>query len=767
MKQTKKDKRPEQVKQRKKPPLMLRLGVAVLSPLLFLLIVELLLWVCGYGTARTFFVDWANPNRHVYLANPHYCEHFVSRALSRAPEPSVLYPKDTSTIRIFVLGGSAANGDPDPAYGFCRQLEILLNEHAEHQAFEVVNVAVTAMNSVVARCIARDCAAHQPDLFIVYMGNNEIVGPFGPPTLPEALYRHRWFINASITVQKDIRLGQLVRNMVQTLRSAGHAPRRWAGMESFLQSRMAIDDPKLADCYRHFQANVRDIVHIAEQAGAPTLLCTVPTNLAACAPFASGHRPTLTDSQIAQFDQYFATGQHLRQSGDYTSALDQYADANALDDTYADLAYGRGQCLLALNRLTEAKAALVRARDLDTLRFRADSRINGIIRNQARELAAHGAALLDLEACLEQDNQGHPLDNTLLVDHVHLNPRGNFLMALAAMQTVRTVLPQAHLREISQTTDALYTLCTRRLLYDTREQYRLALLMYTRKTRPPFTGQLGHEEELAALNMDLAGLAAEMKQTRDPESSYVRARQVDADDAFLVRRYGAFLGRHQRMGEAVQLYQSFLDRHVYAPQIRMDLAQTYAGAGARDKALALLTDKQTPFPLPTREALQWLGSVYVQQSRYQEAARTFKELYRLDSRNVTSLVSLASALSHLGDAAGARQYLDLALNIDPNAFPAVINMGNYYVKQGNVPEAHTWFERAVGMDPYNYIAQFNLGTQKLKLGKVRDGLKHITQAVILQPDFVQGYESLASVYRQFDKPDVAQKYETLKTLYTP
>ena len=78
------------------------------------------------------------------------------------PESSVLYPKDSSTIRIFVLGSSAANGDPEPAYGFCRQLEILLNEHSERKSFEVINAAVTAMNSFVARRIAQDCVCISP-----------------------------------------------------------------------------------------------------------------------------------------------------------------------------------------------------------------------------------------------------------------------------------------------------------------------------------------------------------------------------------------------------------------------------------------------------------------------------------------------------------------------------------------------------------------------------------------------------------------------------
>jgi hypothetical protein len=60
---------------------------------------------------------------------------------------------------------------------------MLLRERFPGQRFEVVNVAVTAINSHVILPIARECAQHQGDLWIVYMGNNEMVGPFGAATV--------------------------------------------------------------------------------------------------------------------------------------------------------------------------------------------------------------------------------------------------------------------------------------------------------------------------------------------------------------------------------------------------------------------------------------------------------------------------------------------------------------------------------------------------------------------------------------------------------
>jgi tetratricopeptide (TPR) repeat protein len=463
----------------------------------------------------------------------------------------------------------------------------------------------------------------------------------------------------------------------------------------------------------------------------------------------------------------FQAGRTLQREGDFKAAQAEYEKAQAIDSAYADLAFCIGQCWLALGKIQEARALLIQARDLDTLRFRADSTINQMVRQEAKALAGQGAGLLDLEASLEQDNQGFPLGDTFLVDHVHLNARGNFRIAWAAMQAIRQALPQAHLNPPNRSEDELYEGCRQRMLYDVHEQYRLASVMYYRKTRPPFTGQLDHDTELASLRQALVQLRSTVKQNAEAESSYVEALKRAPSDTFLVRRYGDFLLQNQRVTEAVNAYQRGIEGHPFDPSLRTGLAEALASGGARDKAVAVLTARDTPFPDTPSEALQRVGGLYVKQGRYAEALSVYQDLHRIDSRDVHTLVNMASAASHTGDLDGAKQALDRALSMDPDSVPALINMGNYYVKQGQTQEAHAWFERAAKADPYNYIPQFSLGLQKLKLGQIRDGLKHVTESVNLKPDFVQGYETLATAYAQFEKAETARQYRVLKDLFSP
>lgn len=764
-----------------KPALWKRLLAMVVSPILFLVLVELALSLAGYGYPKSFFIPWKVGGRTVHLVNRHYCEHFVPKALSRAPESCVLGPREPSRVRIFVLGSSAAYGDPDPAYGFCRQLEVLLNEHATGTSFEVINAAVTAMNSHVARRIAQDCVKEEPDLFIVFMGNNEVIGPYGPPTLPASLYAKRWFINACITAKKETRVGRLLKDLSQSLGVKGRDQAKWQGMESFLASRIAADDSRLQDCYRHFRDNLNDIVETAQGCGAGVLLCTVPINTQSCAPFGSQHRAGLTQESLAQWDQAFQEGRGLERAGDYAGALAAFEKARRIDDAYADLAFCVGRCLAALGKTDEAQRAFAEARDRDVLRFRADSSILRVIRETAQAWSAKGVRLLDLDADLDavgwvlnpradeasiEGTRGlrtHPTE--LFVDHVHLSFRGNFLAALAAMEQIRGMLPNAGLIAPARSDDELLDLCRRRLLYDSREQYRLAMEMYRRKTIPPFVEQLDHEVELTRLRDELIGLRRAMgPHDLAAIQDAVRHRPLDT---YLVLRHGRALVETGRLRDAIDVYRKALDVASYDIQLRTALAEVLTRGGMRGEAVKVLTSKQTPDRVTYKDALLLLGARCAESGNLPEATAIYDELGRIDGKNLDVLVNQAAAASQREDLSAMKRHLDKALELAPDSVLAVTNMGNYYAKQKMPVEARKWFARAAELDPHSPFAHIGIGIQSVRLKEWDTAVEHLTQAAALKPDFVEAYLLLAAIYEQGGRKDEAKKYQDLASLFRP
>ncbi len=162
---------------------LMRIAAMVLVPLIVLGGLEFGLRLGGYGYNTGFFQQIKIKGHPFYVPNEKFSYRFFPPALARTAIPiRFAAEKATNTYRIFLFGESAAEGDPDPSYGVGRYLQVLLRERFPEARFEVVCVAITAIDSNVILPIARECARHQGDLWVIYMGNNEMVGPFGAET---------------------------------------------------------------------------------------------------------------------------------------------------------------------------------------------------------------------------------------------------------------------------------------------------------------------------------------------------------------------------------------------------------------------------------------------------------------------------------------------------------------------------------------------------------------------------------------------------------
>ncbi|NQU19876.1 MAG: tetratricopeptide repeat protein [Candidatus Nealsonbacteria bacterium] len=723
---------------------MLRLALLVLSPTLLLLLIEGLLWLSSYGRSTEFLVEWSAPSGETFLVtNNDFCLQFVPEELSRRPEALLLGAKGNET-RIFVLGGSAAAGDPDSIYGFSRVLEAVLNRGKTTRRYEVVNAAVTAMGSHVVRHIAADCTDAGADALVVYMGNNEVVGPYGPAATPGALYGSAWMIRSMIAV-KGTRTSQLMAELARGDKRA----KTWMGMEAFLEQQVALDDPRLADCYDHFKSNLDDILCDADDAGAGVVLCTVPVNIRSCAPFGSAHRAGLGDEQLARWTALYEAGRQACKEGDFAGALNTFRQAAEIDDAHAELIFASARCAEETGELAAARDYYARARDLDTLRFRADSRIDEIIRDMAR-LADGRVALADLAGALaDEAEQGVP-GSDLLVDHVHLNFRANVLAAVAAAKALRRVLPDLSL-DLGQGPTAIYELqaaLRRQLGYDARAEYDVAVEMYVRKLRPPFEGQLDHEAETDALRARLINLRkiATLVDVDHAEREYLAAAAAAPFDPLPDRALGLLWLRNDKAARAVERHRGRLNDHPHCAITRRALAYALAIDDKVDEAVEILTSPDNPFDCGEVEALAFVAARLTEHGGSGAALEVNQRILKLDARHIDALINLGAAADEQGRFQQGEQYLKRALEVDPEHSSAMVNLANTYVGREMFDEARRWFEKAVETNPYSHMAHLGLGLQLLRDKCPVEGLEHIELATKLNPTFVPTYGVLAGLY---------------------
>ena len=124
----------------------MRLVAATLVPLFLLGMLELSLRVAGYGHSTRLFLPRTIGGKEFLIPNEKFTFRFFPPSLARVPlSTRMAAHKPRGTYRIFLLGESAAYGDPDPSFGAGRYLEALLEARYPATDFEVVNVAKAAV----------------------------------------------------------------------------------------------------------------------------------------------------------------------------------------------------------------------------------------------------------------------------------------------------------------------------------------------------------------------------------------------------------------------------------------------------------------------------------------------------------------------------------------------------------------------------------------------------------------------------------------------
>jgi tetratricopeptide (TPR) repeat protein len=447
--------------------------------------------------------------------------------------------KPKGTYRIFVLGESAAMGDPDPAYAFSRYLEVMLRERYPAMRFEVVNTGSVAINSHVLLPIAEGLAKQKPDLFIIYSGNNEVVGPYGPGTALTSSSMSLPVIRASILMHST-RIGQL-------LTQAGEQKKEWRGMEMFLDKQVRASSPLMQYSYSNFERNLRDTVVAARVSGARVIVSTVATNLKDCAPFASLHREGLSEEGLRSWTALVQQGADLENARSYDEALQRYHSALQIDGEYAELEFRVARVEWIKGDYAAAKAHFARARDLDTLRFRADSKINDINRSVA---SSSGAELVDADAIFSGQAPNGVTGSELVYEHVHMTPLGNYTLARAILQQIASKLPLKNGQPLQDADIPSEPECERVLALTNHDETRIATEMLQRLQRPPFTNQLNHSDQVLRLAI----------KAQDPDENpsetageYRWAIAQKPDDRILHYNYGLFLFAYNPAAGAQEL----------------------------------------------------------------------------------------------------------------------------------------------------------------------------------------------------------------------
>jgi len=681
---------------------LFRLVSIILIPCFLGGVLELTLRCVGYGYPPQAILKRQLEDKSVYCHNYQFAWRFFPPSMARHFDGFVFDTrKSPQTRRIFILGESAAAGVPAPAYSFGHILEVMLDAMYPEVDFEVLTAAMPAINSHAVLEIAKDCARYQPDIFIVYMGNNEIVGPYGPGTVFAPLSPNLPLIRANIAV-KSTRTGQLLDQLMRWAVPAPQKHKQWGGLEMFLDKQIRYDDPALAITYRHFEKNLVDICRVGLEAGAAVIVSNVPTNLKDCPPFASLHPLQWSDADQQRWQEIYQQGVALQTQGQYARAIELYLEAEKIDAAYAELQFRLGDCYWNTQDYQNARERYILARQYDTLRFRADSRINEILRAAAADAGQARLYFADSIAAMEAASPHQIPGRDLFYEHVHLTFKGNYILACAILPYIQKTLPpdlhpavtdpfsEEQIAHMIAYTDYERAVC-------------LSLVYQTFLQKPPFTSQLDHARRLADTKQDIDRrlLALSKSGLEACTRVHQQALQNRPDDWQMLFQYAAFnnSGLHNLKAEE-QLLRKVLRLCPYHLAY-LNLGRNLHSQARIAEAQSVLKNLLKLNP-STVEAYLELASIHSQSGQYDQAiAHLLKALSLEPASMIGPHLSLADAYDKSGHPDKAMETLNRAVTLFPEPQTASVHamLAYLFYTRNDFPNARKEMQTALKIDP--------------------------------------------------------------------
>lgn len=410
--------------------------ISIVLPLLLLLLLECGLRSFHYGYDLRLFIEYPQNKEYLFLNPDASKRYFINQknATTGNVEP-FRKEKAPGTRRIFVLGESTTIGYPYFHNGsFHRWLQYRLTHIFPDQHFEIINLALTAVNSYAVLGFAREVVDYQPDAVLIYTGHNEYYGAMGVGST-EQFGGNPALVNAVLRL-RSLKIMQLAAGLYEQVLALGTAHQ--SGNDGTRMQRMVADQqiPYQSELYKRgveqFRANMGDVLDIFAEHHVPVFISNLVSNESDLKPFVSF---PVDSARFPGFPGNYRMALDFLQKADNTQAYRYFKKAA---ENYPDHAL----CNFYLGRLESARGNaevahkyFSKARDLDGLRFRAPEEFNEIIYQLAG--TRPNAHVVDAKHVFETASPNGIIGNDLILEHVHPDLKGYALLSDAFYETLK------------------------------------------------------------------------------------------------------------------------------------------------------------------------------------------------------------------------------------------------------------------------------------------------------------------------------------------
>ncbi len=377
--------------------------ITFLIPVVFFVLLEITLQLLNYGGNLNLFIEGPEGYENYLRCNPNVARRYFTfqSIVPTPPKQLMLKEKPENGFRIFVIGESSAAGFP---YGnnasFPMYLKRILQKTFPQKQIEVINISMSAINSYALLDLMDEIIEHKPDALLIYTGHNEYYGALGVGST-QSIGNSRWFVRTYLKLQK-FRTFLLIKDIISWLKI--NLNKIFNGDKS-LQSSTLMEEvvaeqiiPFKSNLYeqgkKQFEENIELIIQKAIANNITVILSELVSNL-------KGQKP-------------------------FISVNDEYGNA--------DSCYNKAIYYEYIGNYKKAKEYYIKSKDLDALRFRAPEEFNEILHNHSKK---YKLPIVPLINYFENESPDGIIGNNLMLEHLHPNKNGYFLIAKAFYNTMK------------------------------------------------------------------------------------------------------------------------------------------------------------------------------------------------------------------------------------------------------------------------------------------------------------------------------------------
>jgi len=688
--------------------------ITLTFPLLLLMLLEGSLRLFSYGDKLNLFIPNPRDGYEEYMiVNPVVGKKYFQQFEYDAPPNDIfLRKKPEETFRIFVMGSSTVVGFP---YGynlmFSRILHQRLEEVYPNRQIEIVNTAITAINSFTLLDYGGEIARQNPDAVLIYAGHNEFYGAFGAGS-NESMSKSPALTRVHLFMM-DFRFYQLLRNLTQGVfrkvgadsnRAHGTLMKRIVGKQS-----ISMDSETYHLAMLRYRQNMEKLIGTFQRKNIPVFLSEVISNVKDLEPLSASS------------------------SGKEDGAMKVFKRAT--------LAYEQGN-------YNESDQLFYEAKDLDGIRFRASEEVNRIITELSKE---SGAYLVPMIQQFQSFSQHGIIGNKLLTEHVHPNIEGNFIMADAFFSEIvnSEILGQAD-KTLAHTLEYQ----KRNWGYTALDSLRAHHLVTNLMRYWPFVpiDSEGSDYRLSYRPQSIIDSIA-FRTFVDPEVYLTDARLE------LAKKYDA-AGKPEA---ALAEYEAILRTNPYLGVNYRDAATLLIRLGDLPRALAYF--KKSLIYEESFFASYRMGEIYLIKADYANSRKSFEKAFASTQDNAEKIKTLgkiymactyggqekdARAIAEKLRAYNADQYLKIPpksytyLQYIPYKTRGAIERALSSIREGNLEDARIILEQSLEVFD-SHIARRYLGETCLALGRSQEAWQHFRQVYDefrFDPAFLKIYKQL-------------------------